>query len=58
MFLTSGVWQPNLHYANRQKDYKRIDEKIKIAQANGDDWAQELRWMNHVQTDRTRSVLH
>lgn len=46
MFSISGVSQSNSHYAHRKKDYKRINEKIEIAQASGDEWAQELRWIN------------
>jgi hypothetical protein len=48
--------QPKL-MPHRKKDFKDIDERTDIATASGDEWAQELRWMNKMQTTSTRTVL-
>jgi hypothetical protein len=48
--------QPEL-MPHRKKDFKDIDERIDIVTASGDEWAQELRWMNKMQTTSARTVL-
>jgi hypothetical protein len=40
-------------------DFQWIDRCIDIAQMSGDEWEQELRWMNRVQnTAQPRKLLH